>query len=708
MPLLLLLLLDFQCGTSAENDAHLRELHEWLQPRARVAGNAGPASTLRDSVFFVGADESNAPYKRPVDLEQKSLVLTPADSESFRAQVTPLQWDADLGTRLDPLGDMRPWTLTKPFTVLGRSVSRLYITDFNSIHLDIPRLSSTRQYADYELASFSQAVIAPMLLTNSLLHGKPQIHARERDDALVVTWELPGIYRVQAVLFANGVIRFSYDRTGMLAGGVVVTTGSESWRQQKTQLASAADPPNDVMSTVPQALRGMLDVESVTASRLAGYDLVEFRIQLREAPDYRKVDDSSWLTYNVISGDNPNALQMRVVVYGTGPETRVAVPVFGGGTRSPAGGVDGRTVWMHIPDELLEGEPRFTVVTRVENDRNADLVATQPLELPAPARRHRIDVSASDGATLPLPVVEAFTLPVLDPARVWEQVRTSQRLSDGDVDAVAIYQTFHTDIVLYASAYATGGNAGAAGIRWGDDGAPERPRAPTLLHMNHLDRVTSGSHDSAIHVLMHELGHRWLFFVMTMHNGQRSHAPLNPLRAHPAQWVDTRAAFNVLSATDSSVMGGGFFAENGNGTFTTPAELTYYGYSWLDLYLMGLAAPSEVPPFFYLSEPQPPLGQAYYPPRRSTYTGTRRAVTVQQVIDATGARRPAYPDTQKRFKVAFVVVTDREVSEAELSRMGELRRLFESRFAVATGQRGEVTTTFVEMPPLPKRRAARH
>jgi hypothetical protein len=700
----------FECGTTAEHEQFVRASAEFLELRAaRMAAKGVPESNaaLSNNIFIVRADDTNTPYRRPFDLQSKTLELTPAGEDTFTARVGSLHWDGNLGRELIG-GESRAWNLANPFTIFGREVRTLYVTERTSIHLDAPKLPTGRQFGDYELASFEQAVIAPLMLTDLLRQrADPSIHVRESGDSLLVTWMSGTEYAVQAAIFADGRIRLSYLNVGLPAGGVLVTSGAEGWREQRTPLVEVTDPVGDILAETPERLRGMLDIESVTINRLADLDLAEVRITLAEAPDFHHVPIDSWVTWNVVAGDDPaSQVAARVVLYGTGTDLRVTIPVFSGSTDSPAAAVEGRTLIVRLPDEFLQVAAHVTVAARVENERNIDVVASRPLVLPEPARRMRTDLSAADGATLRMPVVEAFTMPVLAPQRVWDQIRYDYGLDGENVDAVAIYQTFPTDIQLYAGAYAVVGNPGASGIRVGDETSAGTSKVPSLLHMNQLNLGRSDRSDS--HVLLHEFGHRWLYFFMLMENGAPRFA-LNPLRQHPAQFVHTPAAFNVHANDDASAMGGGTFRDLGNGSFTS-GSATHNGYSWLDLYLMGLAAPEEVAPFYYIANSNPKLADAYYAPRNTTVRGTRKNVTVQQVIDATGPRRPGYAESQKQFRVAFVLLTEGEPSESQLNRMNALRDLMARDFQTATGGRATIATTFTAPPVAPsgpRRRAIR-
>ena len=699
----------FQCGTTEENDQHVRAMTEVARMRAeRMSSKGEPQANavLRDNLFLLAADDTNTPYRRPLDLSRKSLHFTPAGEESYQVRVAAMEWIGDSGKPL-PGNGTRIWRLAKPFNIFGRSATQLYVTDVGSVHLDTPKLPGARQYGDFELAAFQQAVIAPLLLAEPVSSNLPlQVQVRETATDLLVTWHLQGAYAVQALISADGSFRFTYDQVARVdTAGVLLTSGDESWRGDRRPLFEVSDAANDATG-VADDLRRMLDIESVAASRLSDADIVEFRITLAEAPDYQRVGRSSWIGYNIVLGEDANKnAAVRAVLYGNGPEFRLAVPVFGGASANPAVTLDGRTLIIRLPDHVLDVTSVVTIASRLEAKDAADVVSAQRLALPSPARRLHADLSAADGATLRLPILEAFTLPVLNPARVWDQVRWTHTLGEADVDAVAIYQTFPTDLILYAGAYATYANAGASGIRSGDAHALTTPKKPTLLHMNRLS--LPGNDRSASHVLLHEFGHRWLFHFQLAENGTTRYV-LNPLRAHPAQWVHTRAAFNVHAGDDASAMGGSSFTDNGDGSFTSGSG-AHFGYSWLDLYLMGLASPNEVQPFFYIANSNPVLGDAYYAPRQLTVRGERRNVHVQQVIDGTGPRLPAYPNAQTRFKVAFVLLSDREPTAAEIERTRALRGILERDFRTATGGRGEISTAFAAAPPAsgPRRRVVR-
>jgi hypothetical protein len=169
--------------------------------------------------------------------------------------------------------------------------------------------------------------------------------------------------------------------------------------------------------------------------------------------------------------------------------------------------------------------------------------------------------------------------------------------------------------------------------------------------------------------------------------------------------VNTPAAFPVVTPEDSSVMGGGTFTDRQDGTFVT-SPIGPYGFSWLDLYLMGLASPDEVPPWFYVQNSNPPLGLEYWPAGGLTVSGTRRDVSIAQVIASMGNRLPASSSAQRQFVVCLVMLSSDPTSAGGAAdTIGKIASTFQQRFATATGSRGSVMIAMPQPRP-PRHRAA--
>ncbi|MEW6364526.1 MAG: hypothetical protein AB1714_07790 [Acidobacteriota bacterium] len=142
---------------------------------------------------------------------------------------------------------------------------------------------------------------------------------------------------------------------------------------------------------------------------------------------------------------------------------------------------------------------------------------------------------------------------------------------------------------------------------------------------------------------------------------------------------------------------------NGDGTWrVVPVNPITERYSWLDLYLMGLAPPGKVKPVHRLIQPD------YSDPDRVT-AGQVETWSIQELLDeAGGPRIPAAKDSAKNFKIAFMMVKNKSFTQAELAWMSLVAKYFTSRekgehyltpFYTATYKRG----TLDPQLPLPDR-----
>ena len=698
------------CGSSVEVTDRQRELGVWSEGRARVMagkGSPAPAATIAGNVYLLPADETNSPFHRPFDLMGRSLFFTRTGPEGFRVRNAPLLW-------IEP-GNSAPLTVSTEqyaeidldfdFPLFDRSVRKLYASEHNGLFASRPAATPSGQLGDVEIAGIRQPLIAPLLSTDDTQFTRtPVIRVKKSADSAVITWSVLGQYSVQAVLRSNGDVIFSYEEVGQMVTTALValTSGGEPWRSTRTPLSAFTDVSNDVRSSIAEPVAAMLDITSVSVDRIKDLDLFEVRITTREELKPALLTSSDSIRYTVSIGSTV----LRLTLGQSGPLT-YEMSVWGeaGGAR-----IDGKDIVLPVTRDVLPLTSSSSVsASSYRGSSLADSAGTSPVSLDSSAASLRTDFSRIDEVTLEnTPVMEAFTLPIISVSRIWQQLKQADpSLTDSSIDGLAIYQNFFTDLITYAGAYSTGGNSQSSGIAQNDSPQRGRPRTPALMHMNRIGYGHNSNDRSASHVVLHELGHRWLLRVTHEENGSMVRT-LNPVSSHPAQYVDTRAAFNVYTPTDTSVMGGGFFTDNADGSFRTSAYGAY-GFSWLDLYLMGLASKSEVLPFFYLANSNPVLGDQYYAPANQTYRAIRREVTIDQIVAGTGPRLPAYPDTQRQFKVAFVLLTEpsRASTPEELDQVQRYRALIESDFRIATSGRGEVITTIQQQQPAgPRRRAA--
>jgi hypothetical protein len=716
----------FHCGTDEQTAEKVRERHRWAIERA--ARDPQFAATVRDtpglrverSIVVMDTDPVNSLFDHPFDLVGKTVSLRRDDDGGFVASSGPLAYDSDTGPLFHEFerssdGDWHfvPYQLSSfSFPFGSRTVSELFISSQFRVEVDSPMTAQFYQFSLLEALSVETPVIAPLAQTLAARPDPPEVYVKESADALTITWRTPeasyfGV-DVQLRIEPSGDLHFSYHsiRGGNAWGSLLVSTGEEPWRSHRTRLATFSDPEGDVDSRIPASLRAMLDIVEVTLDRIGGTGLLEARIRTRG--EIRRTQLTAPLRFQIALGLEENQQLDRVVAQITSGSIDWIRNGTGLSRGSYATWVEGNTLVIRmLQEELISSGPSLWIGVTSQNAAQqftADAAsAIASIDTPAVSTAVRFS-SLGTPRRIDGPLVESFTLPEVNVQGVWEQLRAVYGLDPELIDGVAVYQDHPTDIILYAGAYAYSGNPAVSGIRYGWSSL-DLPRSPALMHMNLYDFGWNSRADYSVSVINHEFGHRWLYFLAIMENGTPTFN-LNPGGGHPAQYVHTPAAFEVYGPADASAMGGANFRDNGDGTFTSPDVLGYFGYSWHELYLMGLASPNEVPPWFYIAESNPPLNISYSPPPGTTVSGIRRNVTIQQVIDAIGPRRPVAAESQRAFRVLFVLLTrdGAAVTPEMIQRMTEHRLGFEKAFSRATGGRGTVMTTFGGEP---RRRSVR-
>lgn len=188
----------------------------------------------------------------------------------------------------------------------------------------------------------------------------------------------------------------------------------------------------------------------------------------------------------------------------------------------------------------------------------------------------------------------------------------------------------------------------------------------------------------------HEMGHRWSAFASAKVNGET--IPLGPV--HWARGLQAPVAFPYQRPIEASAMGGGVWQDNFDGTFTQLDD-DYYapatGYSYLDLYMMGMISAAEVPDFFILKNLVPVGKDANGHP---IFKADRTKVTIQDVIAAEGPRLPDVDHSQRKFNTGIVVVVEdgKSPSPELIERANAIRLRWIDYFERTTGHRASMTT----------------
>ncbi|HEY0132633.1 MAG TPA: hypothetical protein VGB85_01100 [Nannocystis sp.] len=231
-----------------------------------------------------------------------------------------------------------------------------------------------------------------------------------------------------------------------------------------------------------------------------------------------------------------------------------------------------------------------------------------------------------------------------------------------------------------------------------------------MLHMNDWHNFmlpgNTGFNDQWISLVFgQELGHAWLAFVHADLGEGPSDKMLGRAKAH----------WSFYLHSDGSPVEGHRWTDNGDGSFTA-AKLTEYQFSDLDLYLMGLMGPDEVEPWFLIEDPHDcpdsnledkacadPSGHGFKADQYRVH-GTRRDITIKDVINVEGPRMPAYPDAPNAFDLSFILIKrpDEVLCDDELAAIDEIvDRSIAEWVGQTRGRATLVNRTHVDAEPEP-------
>lgn len=226
------------------------------------------------------------------------------------------------------------------------------------------------------------------------------------------------------------------------------------------------------------------------------------------------------------------------------------------------------------------------------------------------------------------------------------------------------------------------------------EGAPVGSIHDITFYMHQLEESSpdrkARPYNYAMSQLGHEMGHRWAAFVSAKVNGET-------IQLGPVHWdrgLQAPAAFPYQRPIEASAMGGSVWQDNFDGTYTQLDDDYYVpatGYSYLDLYLMGLISPAEVPDFFILRNLVAAGKDANGHP---TFKADRTKVTINDVIAAEGQRTPDVDHSQRNFNTGIVLVVEHGQTPSDnlIERADAIRQQWIRYWDRVTGHRASMTT----------------
>ncbi|HEX7051148.1 MAG TPA: hypothetical protein VF188_13150, partial [Longimicrobiales bacterium] len=640
-------------------------------------------------------------------------------------EVLPLEWDDDFGERLEESQvTLRDFT----FPMSGRDWDAFFVNQHGTISFGAgERAFSIGRFA--ELRESGDDIINTVPVISAFL--KPRMsgprYVKQLEDRVVVTWTLtepyggvfdftwtPTVNRFQAVLHRDGTIELSYDELAAQDAivGVYPLPGSGA-RVPLFTMADAEDP------FVP----GARDVRAVRASVVDGIGVevtFETRSPVPPERDPRVAGTAYRILFDLDAPFAPHDTADADVVWMIEGTDDGSYEASGRGAL-PGVRVDGRTITMLGRGDVFEGADSvaaFVDVTSLSRarpifDRLAPAVAALP-----PLRDPEVDLSAASAEQGAAGVRYEVFHHVGRPDTEGMACTVIRALGD-QFDFLVYFSDFRIDNqeggtpstgAIGSTVRGYGRAGGRSPARYCSDGRLQATYIqPVPISANQAMREPpdedmlappgdptsrkpgAGPYDFAMTQMSHELGHRWAAFASAIVGN-------DTIRLGPTHWrlgLQAPAAFPYRRPVEASTMGGAVWQENGDGTYTLLADNFYVpasGYSHLDLYLMGLLPPSEVPDFFVLTN----LSRAGTDAQgRPVYTGDKVTITIEDFIAANGQRWPPFEESQRQFNTGFVgiVLNGQEPSPELIERMNGIRETWIDYWSKATGGVATMTAT---------------
>ena len=661
------------------------------------------------------------------DLVRRTLRFT-LDSSGYRAENLALQWDPEFGA---PLTEAQVSLHNFAFPFSGKSWDSFSVGATGSIAFGAPPAGGGSgrggRGGGVTIGRFDQLQGAARTLINTVpaicVFMKPRMsgtrYVKELEDRVVVTWSLtepsggiqdftwvPTVNRFQAVLRRDGSIDLSYDqltaRDAVVGLYPMVTAGAEK-----------------LLALIPGEAHPLvgshLDIANVKVSVVDGLFLkVTFDTRTPVLPEGDP--GVAGISYRVSLG------VVDWTIRGVGGRGGAPRYTASGPGVSPGVKTDGPTISMQgtLPP-ALRGMDQVIV--------SADALAPPAPGAPATAVSHvpphavtlsgihspEVDLSAVKKQDGPFAIAyEAFHYYALPNPR--DMTCTVIKALGDKFDFLAYYSDFRVDnqeAGTPSNGPLGGGPAGGAvtGIgasqrglesycsggrfQWqfiqpvysGANQMQERP--PDGVNVDRAGGLKMTGYNLAMSQIGHEMGHRWGAFVSAKVKDEI--IPLGP--THWARGLQAAVAFPYRRPTEASAMGGGVWQDNYDGTFTQLDDDYYVpatGWSHLDLYLMGMIPPSEVPDFFMLRNLVAAGRDANGHP---IFKADRVKVTIQDVIAVEGPRLPNAEQSQKKFNTGMVVMVEHGTTPSRelIERTNGIREAWMDYWSTTTGRRSTMT-----------------
>ncbi len=663
----------------------------------------------------------------------KTLRFLPQPEGGYRVQTLPTADFAPSPHRLSG-SDLLVWDgrqkLPFAFPYGGKTWTQIFISLNGSLtfgrseHEVEPQRStwaaggmrSTAAALDERSAAGQETLIAALWAVNDLRNETWDISTDVGKARFVVTWEVQripwghaveGRSRFQVRLYAGGVIEIAYGKIARQDGIVGLFCGGKP----PALLLDHADARADASSPSPEA-------ESVDV--FDGGTVLEFVFNLRhDVPIHREKDQE---TFEIVVADDIT-------------RTLGSVTIADGVSASADVDADPRTVGYRVAGKMVTvfvskarmvhpASWRWFAVVRREHGSTTEITQFVRKQNPhlvfhnlKPAIEHPL---TNAGMAHAGNLYEVFHFPWVP-----KESRTLLKSLYAHLPAVDDFAVVFTDFRI-DDLYAQGPSTGALNLPIQGIGANvATPQTTQDLGFSKLqvtpatvwigspffsehgpdESGTAYNHYArGVSWLAHELSHRWgpeLRFRNPLTGKEE------PLTTNAPHWLpDLYAPAVVADATgfpdnephSYSVMVEGVgteWRENADHTFQFRRTPWWRnpGYSALDLYVMGLLPPDQVPDTFLMQNIKlAPSGKAPENGWSPAVTATKVTVRIQDILAVMGPRKPDAAHAQREFRlgVYLLSVPGKQADPAMLDRANGVALALADFFETATGHRMKV------------------
>ena len=560
--------------------------------------------SLQDGIVLMETDDTFVFGDRPLPIASLTTFrLVPNAQNSFDVMAMPFSYENDIGRLVVDRFQQEDYVETSlgfDFPLAGQTYKTMRVSGHGGAVFGLisqpsgvlPQgFDTERQYELFDAVSDKTPRLCPLFAAP--IHGLSggvqstptqrtykytSAYAKTESGKATFTWQGVGTdatafapIEFQMVLHQSGEVLFSYkDIRGIKNGAVMAVTGREPWWGSSRTVAEV----NNALAATSNRL------ESAQLFQIGDTNVLMARFQ---TPTPLPMTSSSAIQFGLGFKDASSGNQIGWAIarldssgWGAVLTRSVRGLALSSTIRTKNIQVSGNSLTITIPlEEIVPLGSPFTVKFFLDNPY-VELPVNQTIQLNS-SRDIRTDFTALPFTGSSRPLIAVYTLPSVDGVALGNRV---QRVLGNNIDALMILPTFDNG----DGSYGSGGNAGVEGIGTANS---QSPVTPDNVIIGNLPQTPTDLYFISNWV-QHGFGHRWLYYISIMENGVKTNS-LNPNGYHPGFNVHTPAAFPINSPSNASAMGGNYWRENDDGTFSivheTPAN--HIGFSWLELYLFS-------------------------------------------------------------------------------------------------------------------------